>query len=151
MPSNAEIVRAFSEPMAEVDFAEIDWRSAAVRNLVEDVYAPDLELKTLESGIGSGVDRTFHGIEGIVEYFVEWFEPFGEYHVEWLDYIEVGDFVLVPSHQWGIGSSSGIKVELDLVWAYEIRDGKVSRAFQYDTLDQAREAVTKIAQAEGSR
>jgi ketosteroid isomerase-like protein len=144
---NAEIVRTITAPFESIDVAAIDWRSDAVREALGDVYTPDLELRTLESGLGSGVDGLYHGLDGVIDYLEDWMEPFSEYHVEWLDYIEDGDFVFVPSHQWGIGSTSGARAELDLVWVYELRDGKVARAWQYDTLEQARGAAAQLQQA----
>jgi ketosteroid isomerase-like protein len=141
---NAEIIRAITEPFAGVDLATIDWRSEALSEALDDRYTADVELRTLESGLGSGVNGGYRGLDGFIDYLEDWLGPFREYHVEWLDFIEVGDFVLVPTHQWGIGSTSGARAELDLVWVYELRDGKVARAFQYDTLEQAREAVPEL-------
>jgi hypothetical protein len=69
-------------------------------------------------------------------------EPFSEYQVQNLDYIGAGDWVLVPSRQWGIGSGSGVRVELELTTAYLVQDGKVARMDQFDTLDEARAATS---------
>jgi hypothetical protein len=49
--------------------------------------------------------------------------------------------VVVPNRQWGIGSTSGIPVEVELIWVYEIRDNQIVRIDEYDTLDEALEAV----------
>jgi hypothetical protein len=141
---NAEIIRSVTEPFEGVDLATIDWQSDVLRQALADRYTADVELRTLESGLGSGVDGAYRGLDGFVDYLEDWLGPFSEYHVEWLDYIEVGDFVLVPTHQWGIGRTSGARAELDLVWVYELRDGKIARAFQYDTLEQAREAIAQL-------
>jgi hypothetical protein len=143
--TNAEIVRAITEPFGNVDVAAIDWRSDAVREALGDRYTVDIELRTLESGLGSGVEGAYRGLDGFIDYLEDWLGPFSEYHVEWLEYIEVGDFVLVPTHQWGIGDTSGARVELDLIWVYELREGRIARAFQYDTLPQARDAVAQMA------
>lgn len=131
--------------MRGVDLVRIDWRADAVREAIADRYTEDVELHTLESGLGSGLEGGYRGLEGFIDYLEDWLEPFREYHVEWLDYIEIGDFVLVPTHQWGIGTTSGARAELDLVWVYELRDGKIARAFQYDSMAQAREAVAQRA------
>ena len=77
----------------------------------------------------------------MVQYLQEWLGPFSEYHVEWLDFIEAGDFVLVPSRQWGVGSTSGARVEIELTYLYELRDGQIARMDQYDTLEDALEAA----------
>ncbi len=63
-----------------------------------------------------------------------------------LEFIEAGEFVLVPSRQWGIGGVSGAKTEIELTYLYEVRDGLVARAYQYDTLGQAHEAAAQLAQ-----
>ena len=54
----------------------------------------------------------YRGIDGLAEYLGKWLEPFSEYQVENLEYIDAGDCVLVPSRQWAsvtkaaLGSSS---------------------------------------------
>lgn len=133
-----------TEPLQGVNVGSIDWHSDAIRQTLPNLYTEDVELRTLESGTGTGLDPRYVGADGVAEYLQSWLEPFDEYYVEYLDYIEAGDFVLVPTHQWGIGSTSGVRAELDLVWVYELRDGKIARAFQYDTLEQAREAVAQL-------
>jgi SnoaL-like domain len=132
-----------SEPFAGIDVAGIDWGSKAIREALGTAYSSDAELTTLESGLGTGVDGSYTGLDGFIEYLGDWLEPFSEYHVEWLDYIDAGDFVLVPSRQWGIGGASGARAELELTYLYELRDGKVVRIHQYDTLDQARAAAKR--------
>jgi hypothetical protein len=61
--------------------------------------------------------------------------------VENLDYIEVGECVLVPSRQWGIGAGSGARVEIELTTLYELRDGRIKRIHQYDSTEEALEAA----------
>jgi len=70
-----------------------------------------------------------------------WLEPFSEYQIEPLDYVEDGDCVLVPTRQWGTGSASGARVELQITFLYELRDGQITRMVQYNTLEEAREAA----------
>jgi ketosteroid isomerase-like protein len=141
--ANIEIVRSLIEPFAGIDVAGVDWGSEAVREGVAGLYSDDVELRTLESGIGAGVDGFYKGLDGMIQYLQDWLEPFSEYHVEWLDYIEAGDCVLVPSRQWGVGSASGARAELELTWLYELRDARISRMEQYDTLEDARGAAAR--------
>jgi ketosteroid isomerase-like protein len=140
---NVEIVRSFSEPFAGIDVTEIDWGSEAIRETLGGLYTDDVELRTLESGLGTGVDGFYKGLGGMIEYLQDWLEPFSEYHVEWLEYIDRGDCVLVPSRQWGVGDASGARAEIELTYLYEFRDGEIARIYQYDTLDQAREAAAQ--------
>jgi len=112
-----------------------------VREVLGNAYSPDLELRTLESGAGTGLDAVYRGLEGLAEYLRGWLEPFSEYHMEFLDYVEDGDRVLVPIRAWGVGKGSGARAEIELTMAYEVQDGKIARIVQYDTIQQAREAA----------
>ena len=138
---NVEIVRSVLEPTTGINVAAIDWTAEAIRELVGRAYSPDIELLTLASGLGSGVDPAYRGIDGVVRYLRDWLEPFSEYVAENLDYIEAGDCVVVPTRQWGVGSGSGARVELELTSVYDLRDGLIVRIRQYDTVEQALEAA----------
>jgi hypothetical protein len=41
----------------------------------------------------------------------------------------------------GVGSASGLEVEMELVLSYELQNGVITRLDQYDTLEQALEAA----------
>jgi ketosteroid isomerase-like protein len=138
---NVEIVRSVFEPLEGIDLAAIDWSSDAIREMLGGAYSPDIELRTLAIGLGLDISDSYRGLDGLVEYLRTWLEPFSEYHVENLDYIEAGDCVLVPSRQWGVGSGSGARVELELTTLFELRDGQIARVHQYDSLEEALEAA----------
>ncbi len=140
---NVEIVRSVLEPLGAMDVAAVDWGAEEIREALGPAYSPDFELRTLASGIGTGLDGVYRGVDGLVRYLRDWLQPFSEYHLELQDYIEAGDCVLVPSRQWGIGSTSGARVELDVTFLYELKDGKIARIVQYDTLEEAREAAAQ--------
>jgi ketosteroid isomerase-like protein len=138
---NVEIVRSVWEPLAGVNVAEVDWGTEALGEMLGQAYSPEIELRTLEIPLGLDISDTYHGLDGLVEYLRAWLEPFSEYHVENLDYIEAGDCVLVPTRQWGVGRESGTRTEIELTALFELRDGKVARIQQFDTLDEALEAA----------
>jgi ketosteroid isomerase-like protein len=138
---NVEIVRSMLEPFDGVNGAAIDLGADVIRETLERYYSPDVELTTLASGIGSGVNERYRGRDDFIRYLREWLEPFSDYRVENLDYIEAGDCVLVPTRQWGVGDGSGARVELELTTLYELRNGQIARMEQYDTLEDAREAA----------
>ena len=48
--------------------------------------------------------------------------------------------MVVPNRQWGIGGTSGIPVEGEWTWVYEVRDNQMARLDEYDTLEEALEA-----------
>jgi len=138
---NVEIIRSIFEPWQAMNIAAIDWDAEAIREAVGRSYSSDVELTTLASGLGSGVGEHYRGSDGFARYLQEWLEPFAEYYVENLDYIEAGDYVLVPSRQSGVGDGSGARVVIELTTLFELRDGKIVRVHQYDTLEEALEAA----------
>ncbi len=139
--TNIEIVRAMFEPFEGVNVAGFDWGAVAMREVIQGAYSPDIELTTLQSGIGTGIDEHYQGLDGLVSYLREWLEPFTEYYVTNLDFIDAGECVLVPSRQRGVGGGSGAEVVIELTTLYELRDGRIVRMHQYDTLADAREAA----------
>jgi ketosteroid isomerase-like protein len=124
---NVEIVRSTFEPFEGVNLAAIDWSAEVIREALGRAYSPDIELTTLAIGIGLDISDSYRGLDGLVEYLRKWLEPFSEYRVENLDYVGAGECVLVPSRQWGVGSGSGARVELELTTLYEVRDGRITR------------------------
>jgi ketosteroid isomerase-like protein len=138
---NVEKIKAMLGPFGDVDVAGIDWEAEAIREVLERDYSPDVELTTLESGVGIGPSGSYQGRDGVVRYFKEWFEPFSEYRMKWLDYIDAGQRVLVPMEACAVGSASGAPVELELVLSYELQDGVITRLDEYDTVEQALEAA----------
>ena len=105
---NVELVRELWEPFKGVDNTAIDWDDEAIREMTERFWSPEIELRWTRSGPEA---RVYQGRDGVIQAFREWSEAFSEYYNEPLDFIEVGDRVVVPNRQWGIGSTSGIPVE----------------------------------------
>ena len=138
---NVEMVRSTFEPFDGVNLAAIDWSADVIREALGRAFSPEIELTTLAIPLGLDVSDSYRGLDGVVEYLRTWLEPFSEYHVENLDYVDAGKCVLVPSRQWGVGSESRARVELELTTLYEVRDGRITRVHQYDTMDEALEAA----------
>ena len=134
---NVEIVRSTFEPFEGVNLAAIDWSAAVIREALGRAYSPDIELTTLAIGLGLDISDSYRGLDGLLEYLQAWLEPFSEYHVENLDYVDAGDCVLVPSRQQGVGGGSGAGVELELTTLYDVQYGRITRVHQYDTMDEA--------------
>jgi hypothetical protein len=138
---NVDVVRNQLEQFQGVDLAEIDWGAEPIREILAAGNSPNVELRTLESGTGAGVDAVYRGLDGLARYLGDWMEPFSEYRVESFDFIDEGEFVQVPSSQWGVGGGSGARVEHEITWACEVKDGRITRILQYDTVQQARDAI----------
>jgi ketosteroid isomerase-like protein len=138
---NVEVVRSTFEPFDGVNLAAIDWSTEVVREALGRAYSPEIEVTTLAIPLGLDVSDSYRGLDGVVEYVRTWLEPFSEYHVENLDYVDAGECVLVPSRQWGIGTESGARVELELTTLYKVQDGRITQVHQYSTMDEALEAA----------
>jgi ketosteroid isomerase-like protein len=135
---NVELIRGLWEPFRGVDNTAIDWDDQAIREMTERFWTPEIELRWSRSNPET---RVYHGRDGVIQAFREWVEAFSEYYNEPLDFIEVGDRVVVPNQQRGIGSASGIPVEFEFTWVYEIRGSQIARIDEYDTLEEALEAA----------
>ncbi len=135
---NVEIVRALWEPFKGINCAVIDWDAEAIREIIGGRYSPDAELRWSAAGPDTHVYR---GRDGVVQALREWVEPFSEYHAEVLDYIAVGDRVVVPTRQWGTGRTSGVPVEIEVTHVYAFRDSQITRVDEYDTLKETLEAA----------
>ena len=135
---NVELIRALWEPVKGADFTTFDWDDQAIRELIERFWSPEIELRWSRRGPEA---RVYQGREAVINAFREWLESFSEYYNEPLDFIEVGDRVVVPNRQWGIGSTSGIPVEIEVTWVHEVRDHMITRVDEYDTLKEAVEAA----------
>jgi ketosteroid isomerase-like protein len=135
---SVEMVRGLWEPFREVDLTLVDWDHEAIQEVGERFWSPEVELRWARSGPEA---RVYRGRDGVIQAFREWAEPFSEYYIEPLDFIEQGDCVIIPQRHRGIGSSSNIPVELDVTHVYEVRENQVARVDEYDTLEEALEAA----------
>jgi len=132
---NVEIVRAMLEPFKRLDVSAIDWDTAIP---VGQPISPEIELRWSARNPEA---RVYRGRDGVVQAFREWVEPFSEYHSEPLDYIGVGESVVVPTREWGVGRASGASVEIEVTYVYEFRDQMITRVDEYDTLKEALDAA----------
>ena len=135
---SVELIRGLWEPFKGADLTVIDWDDEAIREMTERYWSPEIELRWSRNAPEA---RVYQGREGVIQAFREWVEPFSEYYSEPLDFIEVGDRLVVPNRQSGTGGTSGIPVEFEFTWVYEIRDSQITRIDEYDTLEQALEAA----------
>jgi ketosteroid isomerase-like protein len=67
---------------------------------------------------------TFHGPDGLRQFFAEWMENWEEYRSEPVEFTELEGEILVRAHQTGKGKLSGIEINQDLFVIVRLRDGK---------------------------
>ena len=117
---NVEVVRRFFEAAQSEDFA------AALRLL-----DPEVDWFPTEGG-------SYHGLEGVIDAFVAWMEPWGEHRWETEELIGVGDEqVLATIHVVARGKHSGIETDMRFFHLHTLRDGRISRMVEYLDRDQA--------------
>jgi ketosteroid isomerase-like protein len=136
--ANVEVVRGMWAPFTGLDITTIDWDAPVIREVLAPNFSPDVELTWSATWLGK---RHYEGVDGVIQAFKEWLEPFSEYHVEPLEFIEHGDHVVVPNRQWGSGAESGVPVDIEVAHLSEFVDGLIVRLDEFDTKDEAMEAI----------
>jgi ketosteroid isomerase-like protein len=86
--------------------------------------------------------QVYHGLEGVVQAGIDWFEGFDELVMTGEEFIETnGDQVLVRVHQEASGDLSGVPVHADFWFLYTLQSEKVTRIDMYMSKAQALEAA----------
>jgi ketosteroid isomerase-like protein len=127
---NLKVVRRSLEAFASGDF---ETAFAA--------FDPHAEWKTAEDEPDS---RTLRGIEELRHWAASLAEPWTdrfERSVVPEDYIDLGDWVVVPTSGRLHGKGSGIEVEVIETYAVRVSGGKIVRVEEYRTREQALEAL----------
>jgi ketosteroid isomerase-like protein len=100
---------------------------------------PDVDLLADHELLNSG---SFTGHDGFMRWSAEWLEAWDDFRVDANAITTFGDhWVLVDSHQVARGAGSGIPVEMDVFWALEALDGKLSRMHLFASRDRALETI----------
>jgi ketosteroid isomerase-like protein len=81
------------------------------------------------------------GHDGFREGWAEIAEAFSEFRMEPKEFIDAGDYVVVPIHRVGTGRASGALIEEDEVHVYRMRAGKAVELREYHEKKEALEAV----------
>jgi ketosteroid isomerase-like protein len=81
------------------------------------------------------------GHDGLRGGWAEIAESFSEFRMDPKEFIDAGDYVIVPIHRVGTGRASGALIEEDEVHVYRMRDGKAVELREYHEKQEALEAV----------
>jgi ketosteroid isomerase-like protein len=112
---------------------------AGDRNTWRDYFDPEVIWDTSASAMPSA--GIHHGHQGIEQFFRDWLGTWSDHRIETREYIDAGDSVIVVFHQSGTGRGSGVRAERDFFGVYDLRDSKVVRYRQYESREEAVEAV----------
>jgi ketosteroid isomerase-like protein len=99
-------------------------------------YADDVELFVHPGAFLSGGE--FHGREAVGQWFADWFTTFVPgYRFDIEEARNLGDAVLLVASHRGRGRASGVEVQGNTSYIYEVRDGKIIRAALFDSREDA--------------
>jgi ketosteroid isomerase-like protein len=127
---NRELVRRSFEALVGGDF---ETAFAA--------YDAHAEWKTAEDEPDSRTHRGIDEVERLVRSFAEpWTDRF-ERAVLPEDYIDLGDWIVVPTRGRLHGKGSGVEVEVVETYAVRVRDDRIIRVEEYRTKNQALDAI----------
>jgi ketosteroid isomerase-like protein len=123
---NVEIVRRIHEAFLRGDY------EAMVELVATDVDWIDADFP------GGG---RFHGHGGMAEGSARWFGAWEDYEVEFLEYIDAGEKVVVHYRQRGRGKGSGAPVEMEATQVWTLEGGKATVVEMYPDPGDALEAA----------
>src|SRR4029453_8624735 len=84
---------------------------------------------------------SYHGKEGFLAATADWTEGFSDWNVIPEEFIDAGDCVLARVRQIVRGVASGIPIEQDFWFVFEIREERLTKLSFYVREDEAREAA----------
>jgi uncharacterized protein len=131
---NVEIVRRSFEAFARGD---LDAAFAA--------YDPGVEWCTASDEPDQQVYRGFDGLKRLAATIEEPWEDRFSQTVSADEFIDVGDWVVVPWHGLLHGRGSGIEIEVKETYVIRLRDRRIVRVDEYRTKEEALEAVEREA------
>jgi ketosteroid isomerase-like protein len=85
--------------------------------------------------------RTYRGVEGLIEGWRDWLEPYSSYELEVEDLIDGGEAIVTLVHVQAITARDGVPVEHRPAAVWTVRDAKVVRVAFYLDRDHALEAA----------
>ncbi len=86
--------------------------------------APDVEWIP---PIASAEGRSFHGHEGVTEWYERLLETFNDFKAEIEDWHPVGASLLTLGRIKSKGKTSGVPLDDPVGWLWDFRDGKIAR------------------------
>jgi ketosteroid isomerase-like protein len=124
---NVELIRRLIPP-PEVDVATL-LRDDALFDQMKAELDPfiDPEVESVALWEPGAAERSYVGIEGFRRLWLDWLEPWAEYHVGVEELVDSGDRVVALIRDRGRRADMDAEVEITAGSLWTIRDGKVSR------------------------
>ena len=126
-----------SEENVEIVRSSIDaWNRGDLDAVLKHV-APDFEF---DMSRAVGPDHGVYGLEEVRGLSDELADIWESVRVEQHQFIEAGDYVVVPV-TWHTAGRDGIETRARIAWAYTISHGAIERICMYQELEEALEAA----------
>jgi ketosteroid isomerase-like protein len=104
-----------------------------------ELLDPEIVWHTRADEPDAGVYAGRQGLRSLVEM---WLEQFDQLRCEGMEYLDEGDWILVPCRLRGRGRGSGIEIDEPYVFAHHLGpDGRSFECFEYRTVEEARQAI----------
>ena len=81
------------------------------------------------------------GHDEVAAYFREWRDSFDRLRMDASDYIDRGEYVVMPFVAYGRLKGSAAQVPLAETWVFRVREGLIVEIREYLSLDEALEAA----------
>ena len=126
---NVEIVSRMFESFSPL-------RTEEIQAILDEFIHPDVDWRAVEGAVDDV--GGMRGTEAIHHYMVDWLDTFDDLTMTPDEIIEVDvERVLVCQRLSGRAKQSGIDTQLSFAVVYTIRDGRVVRAREYATREEA--------------
>src|SRR3954468_14559106 len=125
---NVEIIRSGFEAVAEGDLGA--WFRLA-----------DPDIRVIPRPAEPDAATEYRGLDGLMEYAVNWYSQWDEYESEPVEIIDAGEQVVVRARERGRVERTGIEVSEDFSHSFRLRGRKVVEWRMYDSHAEALEAV----------
>ena len=123
---NVEIVRRQNDAFNRGDVATL-----------LELTDPSIEWWDREDDPGADVHR---GHDGVTKALAE-LAYLAELHIQAREFIDAGDYVVVPVRLTGRGEASGVSFEEDEVHVFRLRDGRITELREYREMSEALKAA----------
>ena len=103
-------------------------------------FTDDVDYHVL--GADGLIHGPIHGKDGVRAWLQDWIDMFDGFWMEAVELIDAGgDTVVTVERYGGRARLSGVETDQTEVEVFTIRDGKIARGREYDTLDEAFKAA----------
>src|SRR5262245_8952909 len=102
------------------------------------LYDPQIEIEPKRESVDT---HTYHGREGVQEFWRDMLSAFADMTSEVEEWIDAGDQVIAMVRSSGRGRHSGVPVDTLEGHLWTVRDGKLLRLQIFDTKAEALEAA----------